>query len=328
MRTQIHLLELVYPPISNQEAEWLKNDIDVIEQIKKSKLYFIAQKIKTEFKFKKNVTDILEKDKKIEFSLNSVNHSITGIIDIIKLLQHHNLKLDDFDDIEIELGEKLIRIWLIQKGVENIILDWFTTEKILFDFSKYKNNFIIGLKGFREFTKYDLHYIGISKKDDSFKRLVIKPHDKRLRILSNEHPKSKHSRVTDEIILFFFNINSLEIKQYLQDDEFDELGENELEDWTRIIIDAEKAFVKVLNSNYNKIKFDKYPVSIDGLYKSSVERYTYSINEDIEFITKDTSIYGERNDAFAKSNADFILIDKKSKEVQLNKIKNTLPNNK
>ncbi|WP_233900947.1 hypothetical protein [Tenacibaculum piscium] len=323
MRSQLHSLELVYPPISNQEAEWLKNDIEVIEQIKKSKLYFIAQKDKTEFTFKENVQDVIQEKKSIEFSLNSVDNSISGSINIENLLTHHNIQFEDYDDIEIELGPKLVRLWLLINN-EKEVLDWFTTEKILNDFSKFKNIFIYGLKNYREFTKYDLHYIGISKKDDSFKRLVIKPHDKRLRILSNEYPKSKNSRITDEMFLFFFDIDSLEIKQYLQDTDFDEFGKNELEDRTRIIVDAEKAFVKVLNAEYNEVKFKQYPVSTDGLYKSSVERYSFSLNEDIEFMTKDNSIYGERNDITGNSQADFISIDKESKEVKLNKIKNNV----
>lgn len=326
MRAQLHTLELVYPPISNQEAEWIKNDNEVIQQIKKSNLYFIAQKAKTVFTFKKDVQDIIQNKKSIEFNLNSIDHSISGSIDIKNLLEHYKIQTEDFDDIEIELGEKLIRLWLLIKN-EKEILDWYTTEKILYDFSRFKNVFIYGLENYREFAKYDLHYIGISKKDDSFKRLVIKPHDKRLRILSNEYPKSKNSRVTDEIFLFFFNISSLEIKQYLHDKDFDDFGKTELDDRTRIIIDAEKAFVKVLNAEYNEVKFKQYPVSTDGLYESSVERYLFSINEDIEFNTKDNSIYGERNDKMGNSQADFISINKENKDVKLNRIRITLPNN-
>jgi len=44
MKFHIHKLELVYPPISNQEAEWLKNEKDVQNEIKASNLYMIGQK--------------------------------------------------------------------------------------------------------------------------------------------------------------------------------------------------------------------------------------------------------------------------------------------
>ena len=44
MKSQINLLRLVYPPISNQEAEWLKDDPEVQECIKTSNLYMICQR--------------------------------------------------------------------------------------------------------------------------------------------------------------------------------------------------------------------------------------------------------------------------------------------
>ena len=62
------------------------------------------------------------------------------------------------------------------------------------------------------------------------------------------------SRVTDEVILFFFDIKSLEIKQFLQPTDFNEIGQNELEDRLRIFKDAEKAFIKILDTNYNGVK--------------------------------------------------------------------------
>ena len=319
MRVQIHNLELVYPPISNQESEWLKNDPEVIEQLKSSKLYFIAQKPESKFEFKSDLEDNLHNNKVVEFCLRTGTKTTEGQIDINSLILHHKISFESYDQIEIEVGEKLIKILLI-KNNEQILLDWFTTEKILFDYSKYKDKFISGFSNYREFLKYNLHYIGISKKDDSFKRLVIKPHDKRLRILSNEHPLSSGSRLTDEIVLFFFDIDSIEIKQYLQEKDFNEFGKNELEDRTRIIIDAEKAFVKLLNANYNEVKFKQYPVSTDGLFDSSVERYSFSINENLEFITEDNSIYGERNNSKGFSKADIILIDKENLEVKLIKI--------
>ncbi len=320
MRVQLHDLELTYPPISNQEAEWLKDVPEVQEQLKQSKLYFIAQKPESKFEFKEDVTSKISNNKIIEFDLRTGNKFISGIIDIDALINYNEINTETFDDIEIELGEKLIRLWLISKNEQPKILDWFTTEKILFDYSRNKECYIKGMCNYREFTQYNLHYIGISKKNDSFTRLVIKPHDKRLRIISNEHPLSSGSRLTDEIILFFFNIDSLEIKQYLQDSDFDNIGKNELEDKTRIVIDAEKAFVKVLNANYNQVKFNQYPISEDGLFDSSVERYSFSINEDIEFITDDNSIFGERKNRIGQSNSDFISIDKENLEVNLIKL--------
>ncbi|MCW5518484.1 hypothetical protein J1N09_01445 [Aureitalea sp. L0-47] len=319
MRSQLHNLELVYPPISNQEAEWLKSDLEVIERLKQSNLYFIAQKPESKFDFANDVVQKIEDDKIIEFSYSSGDSTTFGSINIIELLNYQNIDISDIDDFEIEIGDKLIRIWKIRKESKEI-LDWFTTEKILHDLGRSKP-FIHGMNDFRKFTKYNLHYIGISKKDDSFKRLIIKPHDKRLRILSNEHPLSTGSRVTDEMIMFFFKIYTLEFKQILVSSDFDEIGKTELEDEIRIIADAEKAFVNVLNANYNEIKFKDYPYSKDGLFKTSVDRYAFSINDDLEFLTDDNTIYGERQDKLGQSESDFISINKEANLVELVKIR-------
>jgi hypothetical protein len=318
MRVQLHQLQLVYPPISNQEAEWIKDDVEVQNQLKNSNLYFIAQKPESFFLFYDNVQEIINNDRSVEFKYKTGTKETKGKIDLDLLLKHHSISFDKFESIEIEIGPKLIRIWLDTKNGQKLI-DWFTTEKILTDRARNKE-FIVGLDDYREFSTYNLHYIGISKSDDSLKRLVIKPHDKRLRILSNEHPLSSGSRITDEIFLFFFEIDSIEIKQYLAEADFHELGTNNLADKIRIVADAEKAFVKILKSEYNTIQFKSYPVSSDGLYESNVEKYSFSLNEDIVFITSDNTVKGERHKNFGKSNSDFILIDKKNKEVELVKI--------
>jgi hypothetical protein len=323
LRAQIHHLELIYPPITNQQAEWLKNSEETVEWLKRSKLYFIAQRAECKFQFKDDVLNQLQDNRIINFIFINGNLKSEGQLSLIDLLSYHNFELDHFDDYEIELGDDLIRIWSFKNG-EKEILDWFTCEKLLHDRTR-NVSYLNGLDNYRSFAKYKLHYIGISKVEDSFSRLVIKPHDKRLRILSNEHSIDKNSRLTDEMILFFFDIDSLEIKQYLQPSDFDEFGLNGLEDRVRIVADAEKAFVKIMNTEYNEVKFKEYPFSEDGLFDSKVERYSFSINENIEFQTTDNLIYGERNPKnIGFSNADFISIDKENKTVQLIKIKNSV----
>ncbi len=318
MKSQLHRLDLIYPPVSNQEAEWLRNENEVKEQLKHSNLYFVAQKPETFFLLDEDISKILEEKKTIKFKYKSGNKTDDVSIDVLKLLQYHEISLDDLEKIEFELGEKLIRLWLINRDSKDII-DWFTTEKLLFDKWRGKD-FILGFENYRLFSSYILHYIGISKKDDSFKRLVVKPHDKRLRIVSNEHPLSTGARVTDEIILMFFRIDTLRINTYDFDDwdKMDFSGKP-FDDYIEIIADAEKAFVKILQTEYNEVKFDNYPFSEDGLYSSDIDRYSYYINEDITFFTADNSITGEYSgNGSISNNADFIYIGEE--EVKLVKI--------
>ena len=106
----------------------------------------------------------------------------------------------------------------------------------------------------------------------------------------------------------FFKIKSAEI-QTLLDLDIEDLKKNELEDKIRIIADAEKAFVKILNTKYNKVKFKNYPFSDDGLYNTSVLRHAYCIDEDLTFITNQNTFNGQRSD-FVGEGSDFIAVNK------------------
>jgi len=326
MRSQVHHISLIYPPISNQEAEWLKEDPEVQKILSDSQLYFIGQKPESIFTFEENIYETVKETRKIPFTMKLGEFEDKGVVNIDELLRIRKVNPSDIN-IEIEIGKKLIRIWDIglndtfdhSKISEYKILEWYTTEKMVTDRS-FEHQHLEGLNDYKVFTCYNLHYIGISKKEDSLKRLVIKPHDKRLRILSNEHPLAYGSRLTDEMILFFFTVDSLEIKQHKLGDDCSEFSLNELEDRIRIIADAEKAFVKILDTQYNEVKFNQYPISDDGLYNSSVERYSYSINNDLTFITPNNIIRGKRNVVFAQNEFDFIAIDKEDKTVELVKI--------
>jgi hypothetical protein len=311
MKVQLHFLKLVYPPISNQEAEWLKDIPEVQEEIRHSNLYMIGQRHESKFIINDH---FVIPDFTNEFSLNftySIGDSFTDVtIDFSTIIKYHNVNLDEVD-LEFEFGEKLIRIWSCKKGSEERIdvIDWFTTEKILYDMWN-GHPAIKGFANLRNFTKYYLHYVGISNKEDSLSRLVIKPHDKRLRILSNESPHSYSARVTDEVILFFFRVEPLLITKVDSDEDIDELAGDISFDHSKIIADAEKAFIYVLDSKYNFVKYKQYPKGKDGLYNSGLKRYGYTIAEDITFITNTESISGcFAPQGFIADKSDLILIE-------------------
>lgn len=312
MRGQIHYLELVYPPISNQEAEWVKDNPIVKDVIAKSNLYFIGQKPETFFVFDPGVLQNIPNEYRIHFTYKSGDATDSGFIDISTLLQFREVPPDT--EIDIELGPKLIRIWAVENGENKEVIDWFTTDKFLFDKSREKP-FIIGFENYNIFMIYNLHYVGISKRENSLERLVIKPHDKRIRILSNEHPLNNGSRVTDEIVLFFFRVKSLEVIQYFKEEDLEQFGTNELGDFLKIVADAEKAFVKIMNTNYNEVKFKDYPFSTDGLYNTSIDTHTFSIDEDLKFITDTAIIKGVRRKPPKFPEGDFIGVTKEKVEL-------------
>lgn len=312
MRFQLHALELVFPPVSNQEAEWLMESKEVEEELEASNLYFIGQRAEAHFSYEDDVKEKIQNEGIIYFEYTSGANVDIGSINIAELLNFYEHPEDL--KVIIELGDKMIRLKTDDEDSSEIV-EWFTTDKILYDKSRGKP-FIHDFTQYETFLRYYLHYVGIAQKQNSFKRLVVKPHDKRLRILSNEHPFNIGSRVTDEVVLFFFRIKSLEIKQYLNEKDFDNVGENELGEYSRIIADAEKAFVKIMNTEYNEVKFSEYPFSTDGLYPTSVDRHAFFIDENIHFLTDTKVVDGKRrNPPTQMEYGDFIAISKETVEL-------------
>ena len=94
MKSQINILQLVYPPISNQEAEWLKDDLEVQEALKNSNLYMICQRSEAFFEYTHaNITKNIGDEGIFRFSIITQAHTTSGEIDISRLLKLHNVDL-------------------------------------------------------------------------------------------------------------------------------------------------------------------------------------------------------------------------------------------
>lgn len=289
MRTQLHQLRLVYPPISNQEAEWLRRstEADVWERLRKSNLYMIGRRAEAKY-------EAFAADPKTGKA--SARYVIPGIVDSPFEIDFRALaaRRKCTGPLDIELGAKLIRAWTLDANDQHDdVLDWFTTEKILFN--KWRAHpELHGLDDYRKAATYELLYVGISKEDDSFTRLVERAHEKRIRILSNESPIAEGARVTDEVVLFFFAIEPLRI--HVLEDATDEAELREMLSPTfpekRMIADAEKAFTNVLQTQYNTVRYANYPRGGDGLYSEGLDSYGYVIGEDLTFRTTTTNIRG------------------------------------
>lgn len=308
MKVQLNILKLVYPPISNQEAEWLKDVPEVREDLKYSNLYMIGQRAESKFDISQQAIERINNSRELSFKYRVGSAFSDVTVDFSKLFKYHNINPNQYK-IAIDIGEKIIRVWKCHPETRKQIdiIERFTTEKLLFD--KWRGHpAVAGLNSYRDFTKYYLHYVGISKKEDSLTRLVVKPHDRRIRILSNESPKSHGSRVTDEIVLLFFRIAPLRVTTIESEEDINELVNGVVFDKQRIIADAEKAFVHILESKYNTIRFSEYPKGTDGLYDTGLKRYGYVIGEDISFITDSQDIVGScSSDKKLPKHADLIL---------------------
>ena len=290
-------LDLAYPPISNQEGVWFWEDEEVREYVKNSKLYMLVHR--KELKFSDVDTKLLcmgiFKFKIIMGEYKSSFYSYQFTENMAKLIEEHG-------PILFEEGDKLLRI---KKENNGKILYWATPDKILFD--SITMNILLDAENVEDINRlqnFELLYVGISKKNDSFSRLFEEAHHGRLNILSNENTKDKEARMTDEMMILMFEVKWFNINTMNSIEDIDGLL-NYTDDEEAIVADAEKAFVSMLDSKYNKIKFKQYPKGMDGLYHKGLQGYIYAINYDMTIFTKKASFNGKYGDFI---NRDAILV--------------------
>lgn len=216
------------------------------------------------------------------------------------------------ESLDLKLGEKFIQIW---NGPEDSpgseVIDWFTTEKLIFDRSRGLPG-VHGFSRFREAATYELLYVGIAKTGDTYQRLVQKGHTARQRILSNEPQRLPGARVADEIYLFMYSLSPLFVRTIGDDGKL--FGQSDLDltnEPKRIVADAEKAFVSLLKPQYNVVQFKNYPKGDDGLYGAGLDRYGYVIAENVTFNTAHGAFRGGRDSRFgaASNGADGLFVD-------------------
>lgn len=297
MKHLISQLRLVYPPISNQEGDWL-SEVEAVKEITKTskfymmghreELFFIEEEFTPEgcIQIKIKMGDIISP--LISYNLNK---------EIMHMVKHDM-------EIEAELGNKLIRI-RDSNNHENV-LTWFTPDILLYLMWRRKIDVKVEEEfDFRVFTNFELYYVGISKENDSLTRLFNNAHKGRLSILTNGHPKTFGSRISDELVIFmfehdYFNINVLSTIEEVEQ-EYSYISEEKL-----VIADAEKAFINLLNTKFNKVKYNQFPKGEDGLYSEGLKNYIYTIKEDISFYTDDIQFNGIFNEA---ADSDFIFVE-------------------
>lgn len=296
MLTQTNSLQLVYPPISNQEGEWLAQIPEVRALASRSKLYMIGQRAELFFRDLR----LDESSETLFFDIVQADHEIG-----MSLTMPIASVIPDYKGvIEIELGDKLIRIWHDPHRSDEEPLAWFTPDKLLFDLS---HDHVPGKAGIdvRRLTHFDLLYVGISKAGDSLSRLFDTGHHARLSILSNERQRFPTSRVSDEMTLFMFDIERMGIGIYDYNQLPEVVGVDFRADPGRVVADAEKALVKTLSPRYNEVRYVNYPRGTDGLYGTALTWYSYAIREDVTFHTGSGTIRG----GVQENDYDVITID-------------------
>jgi hypothetical protein len=300
-------LKLVYPPVSNQEAEWVKSDPDVADLIRSSDFYLIGTR--AEAVFDEVTVDV---DYRVTIRI-SIGEDLTDEVVLDAKVFAQDLLGRVPETISVDLGPKVIRFYDGEmEGVDSgsaELFEWFTTEKLIHDRGREVAG-ISGFNRFREFATYELLYVGIAKATDTFARLFEGAHHARQRILSNEYPHHDGSRVTDEMVLFALRLEPLVFRTLEAGDAPTDVTYAEWEKHRkRVVIDAEKAFVHLLDPKYNVEKFAAYPRSEDGLWGSGYDCYGFVLIDNLTFTTNSVTFRGSgqpRWDTF-DDHADMII---------------------
>ena len=281
----VYQLKLVAAPFSNQEGEWFWADGEMKEMLSRSRLYMIGQREEVffrNFRFLAGVAIIFD----LQCGRRWLRNIQIG-------LDQFAARVPDGRLLGIAYGEKILRFLHAKPGSKRkTLFHWFTPDR-LFYFYAHGWVKVRHLEDFRRFTRFQLHYVGISEKRDSFTRLFAKAHEKRSRILGNESQLRNSARLTDELTLFLFDAESIEIQAFGTEKDCDDPRSfSAAATREEIIRDAERAFIKILKSEYNKVRYSKYPQDDEGLAKRKIDRILFTIVEPISFTTAKTAIQG------------------------------------
>lgn len=301
-------LRLVHAPISNQLADTLLNGSPNVRAVMSgANLYMIAARKQAKFAdFQYDPdTGILKCQIKFESLLLGVELDTAAIVDEYSDNKQTHFKLcanENAIDFVEEYDEERVKVFM-----------WLTPDKLLYLHSRGSGT--ISVTGsYADLLKYDLLYIGMSD-DNAFKRLVEKPHHARLNILTNELGRDVSGRLSEEIMFFFFSVEPLYVSKYRESEDIDDVAVDMMLDHesvippTQVVRDAEKAFIKVLDTKYNKRKYMSYPSVKGGLHESILDNYAYYIDETVQFDVGSISFRGVRDPLTGMSNdADCISV--------------------
>jgi hypothetical protein len=311
-RIGFHALKLVYPPITNQEGEWLYEVPEVREALRDSKLYVLGQRESLVFE---------------DYTVNEESHVFEFYLRCGSLrVGPVSMSLDQLKittSFQVEIGPSIFKIREAPLNMEDDPLYWCTPNILLTQWF----NELISLKGLEsawELMRFKMHYVGISKENDSFQRLFDTGHKARTAILTNERQISPESRVSDELMLFMFRVDPSTFETCITEEDVDSLWlePDQYPDQKAYAADAEKALVKIMDSQYNEKKFPNYPKGTDGLWGKGLDRYGFYFEELVEFVTDKSSIRGGK--PFGGEQPDLILVD--GENVELICISKMIPN--
>ncbi|MFL5765787.1 MAG: hypothetical protein ACJ77K_17710 [Bacteroidia bacterium] len=321
LKILINQLGLSYSPVCNYDFTLLKKDPEVKDIFENSNLYVVAQRPQIRFD---NIVNNTESNS-LEFEIRQTNnpHFLKCSLPIFQ----KNIATRKDYPVFLYLGSNdennILKEGLPINNVHGIkiyedeemnkFLIWLTPEKFLQN--HWEKAIEATIEGdVRNFTKYQVHYVGQSTKQDIWKRLT--GHEKLQDILSLEYPFAFGSLPTHEIAILLFefrgNMQMNTIGDDISDEDMLDFVTGKLPDTRTMYLDAEKALINSMQPKYNDELFNKYPKSKDGLSSHNFTSISYTLTDPITLVYKAGEIEGGLNHL----GGDTILI-KNNKTVEL-----------
>lgn len=225
------------------------------------------------------------------------------------------------DNSTIKVTNEAVLLGGTKKGTHAKV--WLTPDSVYWHVAR-GHAYLEGFTRHDLVCNYDLLYVGIAKQQDSYQRLIKNAHHGRLRVLSEERSRKPGAHPSDEIILFLFDFEPFGIQTMTADDDDHEVFREAAPD--RVIADAEKAFVSLLDPYYNVTKFQNYPKGNDGLYGLGLNSYGYILNENFRFNTATTLFKGFWSEVNFDVRQDSIFVEGDQVELHFGSDTNELVN--
>ncbi|TKA18431.1 hypothetical protein TP41_09170, partial [Xanthomonas euvesicatoria pv. citrumelonis] len=110
---------------------------------------------------------------------------------------------DDLD-IQVRWGDSQIAFFEVKDDGSKQVFAAFTPDDVLM--RRGRKEFVLGgFNYYLDLAMYDLLYVGIAKKSDTYERLFAKGHLARMEILAKEPQRYPGARVSDETYLFLIS---------------------------------------------------------------------------------------------------------------------------
>ena len=306
MKSLLNKLKLAYSPLNNRDFTLLKGDQDIQANLRRSSLYVICQRPELVFR---NIRPIFERQSiyleihqegnpshlEIEFPIFQDNLAKDPKKFINTYFGSHRDIQSLNDEVDHAYGFKLY-----ESEEENKLdkfIAWFSPEKLLQNI--WLGIIIANITGdIRDFTRYNVHYIGKATDQEIWKRLT--GHATLQDILSIENPITWGSLPTHEIsLLFFYFQDNMQIESFSNESDINEMVKaimsESVPEQKTIFLDAEKALIRAMTPKYNKELFRKYPISKDGLYKNNFTTISYTFTDPITLVYETGTIRGGLN---------------------------------